>query len=745
MIYNPNQHSEQDYQIIRGVIEKITFHSPESGFSVMEVSTHESPLPVCVVGVGMPATAGIELVLRGRFQNHQKFGRQFKVFFWDQAPPSSKENLIKFLSSDMFPGIGEKKAEAIVSAFGMDALKIIKQHTYRLMEIDGIGKKKAEAIAKALTEHHGDLEIKRYLTELELTSNQINKIIKYYGDRTIEVLKTNPYQLAYDIEGFGFIKADQIGKKMQIAEDNPNRIKAGIFYALNKSQDDGHCFLIEHDLQARAQSILQLNTPADFYQFIRELEENEQIIQKQEKIYLKKLYDAETFIADFISRKIKKQHIKPISQKIINDVLLSTQKYRKIELSEEQKQAVEKVCNSKFLIITGGPGCGKTTVLRTIVDVFRAAKRTIKLAAPTGKAAQRLSEVCKLPGSTIHRLLRYDPIEKTFVHGIDYPLAYEKDEEELPLDLLIIDEASMIDVLLAKDLFSAISVNTTFLLVGDKDQLPSVGPGRVFADLLDIEKIPRITLKKVFRQSSNSSIITFAHQVNQGLVPDFPVPDGNTKSDTFFIPRKDAEGISKLTESLISKQIPEKFNIPAEDITVLSPMNQGLIGTVELNRTIQAELNPPHPNRPEVKVGDDIFRLGDRVCQRVNNYNIDSAGVFNGDQGRIIDIDPKNKTMIVELWDRRHIVYQQQNFKELSLSYVLSIHRSQGSEIPCVIMVLHDSQFILLERQLLYTGMTRAKKLLIIVGSKRAVDIACKKARARNRNTSINLMQNAGN
>ena len=399
-----------------------------------------------------------------------------------------------------------------------------------------------------------------------------------------------------------------------------------------------------------------------------------------------------------------------------------------VSFSREQRGAVNSAATLPLLLVTGGPGCGKTTIIRALALLFKEAKLRLALAAPTGRAAQRMAQVCELPASTIHRLLKFDPIKASFLHDAHDPL---------PIDAIIIDEASMIDLMLAKDLFAAIPPEARVILVGDKDQLPSVGAGRVFADLLSLHEITTVSLSQLFRRAGNSSINTIAHSINAGILPEIPEPDGVTKSDSYFIAKKDATEAATLIESLVAEQIPKKFGIEPRHICVLTPTNRGPLGTLVLNQRIQEKMNPRRDSEQEIQIGDTVFRLGDRVCQRVNNYQIDNVGVFNGDVGEIFSVDKSHRSLTVEMWDGRLVKYEENDLQQLSLAYAVTVHRSQGSEIPCVVLALHESHFALLERQLIYTGVTRAKQLLIVVGSKKALGIACSRTSTDKRCTLL--------
>ncbi|MCB0311334.1 MAG: AAA family ATPase, partial [Bdellovibrionales bacterium] len=512
--------------------------------------------------------------------------------------------------------------------------------------------------------------------------------------------------------------------------DSPQRLKAGIYYALEQAADEGHCHLNQATLAQRARALLGIGDELDLEPHLESLISENFIVRELEMLSLTQLYRAERFVAQFTAQRIAAEPHPIIEEQIIERCVAQAAQDLGLEFSPEQLRAVQYATHHPFLIITGGPGCGKTTLIRALSAVYDRANRRVLLAAPTGRAAQRMSQVCGMPAGTIHRLLRYDPHKHKFLHDSHNPL---------PGDVLIIDEASMLDINLARDLFAAIPGNCVLILVGDKDQLPSVGPGRVFADLLAVREVKSVALSHLFRRSEESSINSVAHMINSGITPEIPAPDGNTKTDAYFLPKTSADEAANLIESLVADQLPRKFGFELDDITVLTPSNRGPLGTNELNKRLQKRLNPENNalTQNQIMHGETCFRVGDRVCQRVNNYNLHEAGVFNGDNGIIYRVDPQNRKLLVELWDGRLIEYESGDISQLSLAYAVSVHRSQGSEIPCVVLALHESQYNLLERQLLYTGVTRAKKLLVVVGSKRALNIASRRTSSKQRCTYL--------
>ncbi len=723
-----SQESETE-QVVRGVISRVTFHNPSNGYSVLQLSVAENSDQLTVVGTFYDARVGSNILIRGNYIVHPKFGRQLSANSITEIEPETPEAILKYLSSGVIKGIGPKTAKKIVKEFGADALRTIHQEPSKLAAVPGIGLHKADLIVQKLSTNREIQEIMRFLLEHNVSTKLANRIFERYGNTSVEVLKRDPYILAREMRGIGFLTADTIALNIGLTPDSPQRIRAGLYYSLEQASEEGHCYLNASSLALRARALLKLDDIFDLEPQMQALIQDDSVVREDEAIFLKHLQRAEQFVSRFVAQRIGQvQELLPDA--LVNQAIVSAAKALNVTFSVDQEEAVRRATRSPIVIITGGPGCGKTTIIRALVSVFTQAEKRVSLAAPTGRAAQRMAQVCSHPASTIHRLLKYDPHKRQFLHGISQPLA---------ADVIIVDEASMLDLMLAKDLFSAIPKNATLVLVGDKDQLPSVGPGRVFADLVAIKEIPIVSLSKLFRRSGESSINEIAQMINSGIVPNIPEPDGNTKADAYFIQKSEPEQASNLIEALFTEQLGKKFNFERHQITILTPSNRGPLGTVELNKKVQSRLNPVENShvRAEIKLGDTIFRVGDRVCQRVNNYNIHEAGVFNGDVGDIKSIDTNTRSLVVELWDGRFVKYQDSDLGQLSLAYALSVHRSQGSEMPCVILALHESHYNLLERQLLYTAVTRAKQLLVVVGSKKALAIATKRAESKRRATKL--------
>jgi exodeoxyribonuclease V alpha subunit len=721
---------QSEQQVVRGTVDRITFRNPENGYSVLRVIGEESNEPITAVGLCPQARVGSHVIMTGHFTLHAKFGSQFTIASITETPPSTAEGIQRYLSSGLIQGIGKKTAERIVSEFGTSSLDMIKNAPDKVAKLSGVGRKKADALASALAQQTEFEQILRFLVEHNISPNLSAKIYERFKEKTLELLRNDPYLLAREIRGVGFQTADQIARNLGIEPESPKRLQAGLFFALTSASDDGHCYLSRSALTEKARLLLGIDDATLLQENLDALLAQELLTVYQGGIFLKSFDRAEDLVARFVAERALTPKKNALEQNVIRGCLSEAERALGVSLSPEQQVAVESSARYGLLIITGGPGCGKTTIIKALTLLFEQTGMSYALAAPTGRAAQRMSQVCSKPASTIHRLLKYDPMINSFVFNAKNPLPY---------DALIIDEASMIDILLARDLFQAISPNCTLILVGDKDQLPSVGPGRVFADLVGCRDIRVISLSKLFRRTEESQINSVAYKINTGETPDIPTPDGVTRSDAYFIQKEDSEEAARLVESLVAEQIPKKFSFSGTDIAVLTPSNRGPLGTHELNKRIQERLNPKASHRHDeiLQVGEIDFRVGDRVCQRVNNYKIDPIGVYNGDMGTVLSVNTEDQRLSVELWDGRLVEYPKGEISQLSLAYTITVHRSQGMEVPCVVLVLDTSHFTLLERQLVYTGVTRAKKLLIVVGSKRALSIASKRAQTKKRCTML--------
>lgn len=711
--------------VIEGIIQRVTFHNPTNGYSVLQVEIPSMVDPITVTGRVLSASEGMRVVAQGTFEEHPKFGRQFQARTITESLPTEPDDQVKHLSSGIVSGIGKKLAQRLVDAFGEELVEKLATDPDAVAKIPGIGKEKALNLAQHFQEFQAREGILRFCQQHDIPTGLAKRIYDRYREKTLGILTQNPYKLARELKGIGFLTADKIGMKLGIREDAEVRIEGALLFALEKVGEDGHCYLSREDLISKTAELLRPSGSLPFDDAIQSLISFELLAVRDERLYLPHILAAEDFVASWISDRCKSE---PTESSIdTGEIVKSIESRLGITFSNEQRQGLILAATNPLLLITGGPGCGKTTLIRGIVSHFRSLGLQIALTAPTGRAAQRMSTVCDFPASTIHRLLKFDPITGGFIHSLHDPLQY---------DLVIIDEASMLDIFLMRDLCKAITQTTRVIFVGDRDQLPSIGPGRVFSDLLAVREIPSVSLVHIFRRESTSAINDVAFKINMGEVPNIPAPDGVTKTDAYFLPTRTAEEASDLIEHLVANQIPKKFGFTLDEILVLTPSNRGPLGTIALNERLQKRFTVEDEEQTVID-GDSQYRVGDRVCQRINNYQIDPLGVFNGDTGKIYAVDRSTKRLVVDLWDGRLITYEKDSLSQLSLGYAVTVHRSQGSESPVVVLALHESHFTLLERQLLYTAVTRAKKLLIIVGSRKAFAMACKKSGALKRKTGL--------
>ena len=740
----PDGKQGSDAEFLRGTVVRVTFRSEDSGFTVLKVEPDSdnqnfgAQLQTTTVVGEIPSDVGpgVSFIARGTWKSHPKFGKQFRAYSFTEAEPTSDEAIIRYLGSGNIKGFGRVLAERVVRHFGEQTISILDEDPDRLREVSGIGAKKLLEIKSSWGEKKNLREIILFFQQQNVSLGLATRIHQAYGDRAIEKVTENPYILARDVWGVGFRTADRIARSLGIDPNSKERLIAGIAFTLKSSADDGHCYLPTEELVQRAARLLELEDTTALEEALAEANLRSELVEEQGQMYLPSLHLAEQQLCRRIAMRVDPlaTPTPPIEAAVVSRACGESyaahggNDAKMIRLSEEQQRAIRFAAERQLTVITGGPGCGKTTVLRAIAALFRRAGLNTKLTAPTGRAAQRLAEVCSMEASTIHRLLRYDPSSRGFVHD---------QQDPLELDALIVDESSMIDLPLATALFNAIPAGTRIVIVGDADQLPSVGPGRFLADLLRISAVPRVELTALFRRAEESLITGIAHKINAGEIPSIPEPDGQTRSDAYLLEAKELETAANLVERVVVEQIPKKFGFTGADITVLTPMNQGDIGVITLNQRLQDRLVPLRPGLPFVRWGNIEFRLGDRVCQRVNNYNIHANGVFNGDQGEIVGIDAESRSVFVQLWDGREIEYPSDTLHQLDLAYALTIHRSQGSEVPAVVLLVHQSHTIMLERQLIYTAVTRAKQLLIVIGTKKALALSAKRNRSTNRFTSL--------
>ncbi len=709
---------------IYGLLEKITYYNQENDFLVAKLQEKGKRGLTTIVGRLAGMNQGESLKLTGEWVYNKKFGEQFKVESYEVMAPSTVYGIKKYLGSGLIKGIGPLMAERIVDQFGLDTLEVIEKKPERLSEVDGIGPKRIAMITKAWEEQREVKGIMIFLQGHGVSAAYSAKIYKQYGPHSIERVKENPYRLSHDIHGIGFLRADQIAQHLGIDRNSLIRANAGLLYVLGELTEEGHVYYPQTELIRKAREMLKVD-PEIISKALTELSEKREIFIEdlggdRKAVYLIPFYLAEKGVAEGLKRlKDAPSTIRPIHpEKAIEWV----QERLGIELAEKQKEAVLLAARSKVLIITGGPGTGKTTILTAILKIFQQLKLRIFLAAPTGRAAKRMSEATGWEAKTIHRLLEYSPQKGVF----------KKDQgDPLEADGVVIDEASMIDTVLMYHLLKATPSQAHLILVGDVDQLPSVGPGNVLRELIDSNLFTVVRLKEIFRQARESMIVVNAHRVNEGEFPIVKSEDQGDSADFHFIEEENPEKILDRILTLCRESLPSRYGFhPIRDIQVLTPMYKGIIGATHLNEELQKDLNP---HGLPVTLGSRTFKLGDKVMQIVNNYEKD---VFNGDIGWVSKIDQEEREIRID-FDGRSVPYDFSEVDEIVLAYAISVHKSQGSEYPAVILPVTTQHFLLLQRNLIYTGMSRARKLVVLIGTSKALAMAIKNNQPQRRFTHL--------
>lgn len=688
---------------LEGILDRLVYSGEAGDFIVARLLVRGRREPVTVVGHLPQPRPGETLILQGQWEVNKRFGEQFRFRHAETRGPSTVAGIEKYLSSSLVKGIGPEMARRITSVFGEKTLDVIEHTPDKLLDVPGIGPTRVKKIAEAFEEHKNIREVMLFLQTHGVSSTYGIKIFKRFGKAAIDLVTANPYRLATEIRGVGFKSADRIAGSLGIDMRSPLRAQAGILYVLEIAQAEGHVYYPRTQLIEKARELLGI----DFHtlgEALDELVRQRQVVIEQERVYPALMAAMENSVAQKLLALIRSpRFLPPIKADAAIDWV---QKRMGMALSPAQRQAVAAALEYKVFVITGGPGTGKTTLLRALIEILEAKKLRVVTAAPTGRAAKRLSEATGREGKTVHRLLEYSPAEGGFVRGLARPLDAE---------FVIIDEVSMMDVSLMHHLLCAVHPQSTLLLVGDADQLPSVGPGRVLGDLVESGTIPVVRLQTVFRQARASQIVTNAHLVNEGKMP-LAAREQDGLSDFYLIEKEDPDDSLRLIKEMITRRIPERFDLnPLTDVQVLSPMHKGTLGTENLNRELRELLNPAG-----TRIRADRFRVGDRVMQTRNNYDKE---VFNGDVGRIVSYDAEWDEAAVN-FDGREVTYHISEMDELILAYAVTVHKAQGSEYPAVIIPMSTQHFVLLRRNLLYTAMTRGKRLVVLLGSPKALQMA---------------------
>lgn len=706
--------------VIEGVIEEIIFRNETNGYTVARLNTSDGVVTI----VGNAAIIGLDemVEVEGDWVYHNTFGEQLQFTSIRTILPSTLKGIENYLGSGLLPYVGPKTAKNIVDRFGMDSLEIIQYNPERLKEIPGIGDRKLEKIAKAYEEHRELRDIMVYLQQYDITVNNGIKIYKKYGKDTISIISENPYRLSEDVYGIGFKTADKIAEKMGIRLDAPFRIEAGLKFTMMESAGEGHCYLPKEELISKATRLLEVDAPL-IEDALSNLALNKrfQIVQDGEEtlVYYMPFHIAENNVARKIVElsKVDFQDIELDIDKKIQRI----EEEEEIQFGNKQTMAIRESMENGVIIITGGPGTGKTTTINAIIKIYEELDFKVILAAPTGRAAKRMTETTGKESKTIHRLLEFSYMEED--------MAFNKDEDSpIEGDVVIIDEASMIDILLMNSLLKAINPGTRLILVGDIDQLPSVGPGNVLRDIINSGSINIVELDEIFRQAEESMIVVNAHRINKGKMPIVNEKD----KDFYFIGEPNAQRILETIISLNKERLPNFYGVDAtRDIQVLTPMKKGDVGINSLNKYLQDALNPKSQDKNEKQIGDIVFRVGDKVMQIKNNYNTEwkiiknglevekGEGVFNGDFGYILDIDTEESTMKVLFDEEKEVEYTFNQLDELKLAYATTVHKAQGSEFPIIVMPIHWGPPMLLTRNLIYTAITRARELVVLVGNEK--------------------------
>ncbi|HZN72561.1 MAG TPA: ATP-dependent RecD-like DNA helicase [Micromonosporaceae bacterium] len=721
--------------VLEAVLERITYANDETGYTIARVATDRSGNDLLtVVGSLLGVQPGESLRLVGRWGSHPRYGRQFEVHSFTTVLPATVQGIERYLGSGLIKGIGPRMAARIVAHFGADTLRVIEEEPARLVEVDGLGPKRTAMIGTAWEEQKAIKEVMVFLQGVGVSTSLAVRIYKKYGDASISVVRNEPYRLAADVWGIGFRTADAIARAIGIPPDSPQRVQAGIQYTLSEATDNGHCYLPEPNLVSGAAEILAV--PADLVRTcLDDLAMTGGVVREPvpnpsteggtiPAVYLVPFHRAETALAGSLARlrDAAVDRLPAFADVDWAKALAWLRTRTDADLAPEQEQAVRLALTSRVAVLTGGPGCGKSFTVRSVITLAAAKRAKIVLAAPTGRAAKRLAELSGQPATTVHRLLQLRP-------GGD--ASFDRDNP-LDADLVVVDEASMLDVLLANKLVKAVAPGAHLLLVGDVDQLPSVGAGEVLRDVLAAQAIPRVRLTRIFRQASRSGVVVNAHRINAGQAPAF-----GEYPDFFLFPVEEPEATAEMVVDVVARRIPRRFGVQPRDIQVLTPMHRGPAGAGNLNTLLQEAIAPYREGAPERRQGARVFRVGDKVIQIRNNYEKGVAGVFNGTVGVVTALSTVEQQLTVRTDEDETIEYDFDELDELQHAYAITVHRSQGSEYPAVVVPLTMSSYTLLQRNLLYTAVTRAKRLVVLVGSRKALAVAVRTAGTGRRHTAL--------
>lgn len=711
---------------LQGEVVTVVFHNPENGYVIARLSAATEPGPATVVGVLGAVAPGESVRLEGEWTEHPKFGRQFKVDSCEHLLPANLNGIRRFLESGAVKGVGPKMAERLICRFGNQVLDILDTDPERLLEIEGIGQAKLKLIVASWREKREVRGLMLFLQSHGVATTFAHRIFRHYGVDAVHRLRENPYDLAYDIHGVGFRTADEMALKLGFAPDAPQRVEAGVEYCLRQvAESAGHMYLPREQLVEEAARLLDCHDLQLVEEQVERLWERKRLVCEglpekgiREAVFLSYLYRIEREIASRLQALL--EHVSRLDPAKIAAAVEREENRLALSLSAEQRLAVESACGHKVSIITGGPGTGKTTITRVVVRALKSLGLGIALAAPTGRAAKRLSEATGFPATTLHRLLRFQP-------GTGFEFSEEK---KLSADVVVVDEVSMLDCGLCLSLLRALPLTCRVVFVGDENQLPSVGAGNVLGDMLESGRVPAVRLTQIYRQARESMIVVNAHRINEGEFPQGS-PHAPPRADFFWVEKEALGEVRSLVLRMVCERIPEAYGLdPLTEVQVLTPMHKGEVGTLALNRLLQERLNP---SGKELVRGQRAFREGDRILQLRNNYDKD---VFNGDLGRVVSFDGTDEILVAE-FDGREIEYDFEELDEIGLAYAISVHKSQGSEYPAIVMPVVTQHYMLLQRNLIYTGLTRARKLAVLVGSRKAMHMGLGNERGRQRNTSL--------